>query len=75
MITKLINTIHKILYKAKNYYFSLNVNLFSNIILIICFLIMEKYNCENGALTIKINSIKCIHASVAPMNDRKYLVI
>jgi|APSaa5957512493_1039668.scaffolds.fasta_scaffold10949_3 membrane-bound inhibitor of C-type lysozyme len=36
---------------------------------------MEKYNCENGALTVKINSIKYIHASVSPINDRKYLVI
>lgn len=36
---------------------------------------MEKYSYENGALTIKINSIKCIHAIVATMNDRKYLVI
>ena len=36
---------------------------------------MEKYDCENGVLTVKMNSIKCIHASVAPMNDRKYLVI
>ena len=62
MITKLINTIRKILYKTKNYYFSLNVNLFSNIILIIYFLIMEKHNCKNGELTVKFNPIKCIHA-------------
>jgi hypothetical protein len=23
---------------------------------------MEKYDCENGVLTVKMNSIKCIHA-------------
>ena len=69
MITKLINTIHKVLYKAKKK--SLNVNLFLNIILLICFLIMKKYNCKNGVLTVKINSIKCIHADLAPMNYRE----